>query len=74
MDHLAGPRPGPAWQTVTAGLLFALMIAWSGHDNVLIGLAVVLLAVMLARAIPGHQRPPHADLVAPPQPGKLKVS
>lgn len=43
---------GPAWHTVTAGLLFALMVAWSGHDSVLIGLAVVLLAVMLVRAIP----------------------
>ena len=60
MDHLAGPRLGPAWHTVTAGLLFALMIAWSGHDSVLIGLAVVLLAVMLVRAITGHLRRPHA--------------
>lgn len=65
---------GPAWHTVTAGLLFALMIAWSGHDSVLIGLAVVLLAVMLVRAITGHLRRPHADPVSPPQPGKLKVS
>jgi len=65
---------GPAWQTVTAGLLFALMIAWSGHDSVLIGLAVVLLAVMLARAITGHLRRPHAGPVSPPQPDKLKVS
>ena len=65
---------GPAWHTVTAGLLFALMIAWSGHDSVLIGLAVVLLAVMLVRAITGHLRRPHAGPVYPPQPGKLKVS
>ena len=65
---------GPAWHTVTAGLLFALMIAWSGHDTVLIGLAVVLLAVMLAQAMTGHLRPPHAGPVPPPQPGKLKVS
>ena len=65
---------GPAWHTVTAGLLFALMIAWSGHDSVLIGLAVVLLAVMLVRAITGHLRRPHADPVSPPQPSKLKVS
>ena len=64
---------GPAWQTVTAGLLFALMIAWPGHNNVLIGLAVVLLAVMLARAIPGH-RWPHAGPIPPPRAGKLKVS
>ena len=59
---------------MTAGLLFALMIAWSGHDSVLIGLAVVLLAVMLVRAITGHLRRPHAGPVSPPQPGKLKVS
>jgi hypothetical protein len=25
----------PAWQTVTAGLLLTLMIAWSGHEDVL---------------------------------------
>ena len=65
---------GPAWHTVTAGLLFALMIAWSGHDIELIGLAVVLLAWMLVQAITGHLRRPHADPVSPPQPGKLKVS
>ena len=65
---------GPAWHTVTAGLLFAVMIALSGHDNLLIGLAVVLLAVMLVRAITGHRRLPHAGPVSPPRPGKLKVS
>jgi Family of unknown function (DUF6064) len=65
---------GPAWQTVAAGLLFALMVAWSGHDNVLIGLAVVLLAVMLVGAITRHPRPRRAGPVPPPQPGKLKVS
>jgi hypothetical protein len=52
---------GPAWHTVTAALLFAVMIVLSGHDNLLIGLAVVLLAVMLASAITGHSRTPHAD-------------
>jgi hypothetical protein len=51
---------GPAWHTVTAGLLFALMTAWSGHDTVLIGIAVVLLAWMLVQAIVGHHRPSHA--------------
>jgi len=58
---------------VTAGLLLALMIAWSGHGNVLIGLAVVLLAVMLAEALTGHRRP-HAGPVPPSRPAKLKVS
>jgi hypothetical protein len=65
---------GPAWHTVTAGLLFALMIAWSGHDTVLIGVAVVVLAGMLVQAITGHHRPSHAGTVPPSQPGKLKVS
>ena len=65
---------GPSWQTVTAGLLFALMIGWSGHDDVLIGIAVVLLAWMLVQAITGHHRPPHAGPIPTSQPGKLKVS
>jgi hypothetical protein len=55
---------GPAWHTVTAGLLFALMIAWSGHDDVLIGVAIVLLVVMLALGIITGRPPPH-----PSQPG-----
>jgi hypothetical protein len=68
---------GPAWHTVTAGPLFALMIAWSGHDTVLIGITAVLLAWMLVQAITGHHRPspaiPHRP-GPPSQPGKLKVS
>jgi hypothetical protein len=63
---------GPAWHTVTAGLLFAVMIAWSGHDNVLIGL--VLVAVTLVQAIVAHRQPPPAGPVLPSQAGKLKVS
>ena len=59
---------------MTAGLLFALMIAWSGHDNVLIGLAVVLLAVTLTPALTGHRRLSRAGPVPPPPAGKLKVS
>lgn len=64
---------GPAWHTVTAGLVFALMIAWSGHNNVLIGLAVVLVIVTLAQALTSHPRT-HARPVPPSRPGKLKVS
>jgi hypothetical protein len=64
---------GPAWHTVTAGLLFALMIAWSGHDNVLIGLAVVLVIVTLVQALTSHPRP-HVGPVPPSRPSKLKVS
>jgi Family of unknown function (DUF6064) len=58
---------GPAWQTVTAGLLFALMIAWSGHEDVLAGLAVVLVAVTLVQAIKGHHEPPRARPIPPPR-------
>jgi len=64
----------PAWQTVTAALLLALMIAWSGHEDVLAGLAVVLVAVMLVQAIKGHSRPPHTRPIPSAQPGKLTVS
>ena len=56
----------PAWQTVTAGLLLALMIAWSGHEDVLTGLALVLVAVTLTQAIKGHPRPAHAGPISPP--------
>jgi hypothetical protein len=57
----------PAWRTVIAGLLLALMIAWSGHEDVLAGLALVLAAISLAQAIKGHPRPPHAEPASPPR-------
>jgi hypothetical protein len=59
---------------VTAWLLFALIIAWSGHEDVLMGLAVVLVAVTLAQAINGHRRPPHGRPIPPARTAKLKVS
>jgi hypothetical protein len=65
---------GPAWHTVTAGLLFALMIAWSGHDQVLIGLALVLVAVTLTQALTGHRRLSRAGPIPTPSASKLKVS
>jgi hypothetical protein len=55
-------------------LLFALMIAWSGHEDVLMGLAVVLVAVTLAQVINGHRRPPHGRPIPPARTAKLKVS
>jgi Family of unknown function (DUF6064) len=65
----------PAWRCVTAGLLLGLMIAWSGHEDVLIGLALaVLAAVTLAQSIHGHRRPPRTRPIPPARPGKLKVS
>jgi hypothetical protein len=50
------------------------MIAWSGHEDVLAGLAVVLVAVTLVQAIKGHPRLPHAGQIPSAQTGKLKVS
>jgi len=67
-------KSSPAWQSVTAGLLLALMIAWSGHEDVLMGLAFVLVAVTLAQAINGHRRPPRGRAIPPARAGKLKVS
>jgi hypothetical protein len=64
----------PAWQSVTAGLLLALMIAWSGHEDVLTGLALVLVVVTLAQAIHGRRRPSRARPIPPAGTGKLKVS
>jgi hypothetical protein len=63
----------PAWQTVTAGLLLALMIAWSGHEDVLTGLALILVTVTLTQAIRAHPRPPHTG-PTPVRTGKLKAS
>ncbi len=63
----------PAWQNLTAGLLLALMIAWSGHEDVLMGLAVILIAVTLAQAI-GYRRPPHRRPIPPARPARLTVS
>jgi uncharacterized protein DUF6064 len=40
-----------SWQTVVAGLVLAVMIALSGHDTLLIGIAVVLVAVTVAQMI-----------------------
>ena len=64
----------PAWETVAAALLFALLVAWSGHDTVLIGAAVVLLIATLAQALTGHPRPSQAGPIPPSQPGTLKLS
>ena len=57
------------WQTVTAGLLLALLIAWSGHDNILIGIALVLTALTVTQAIRGNAQGLSAS--RPPRPGRL---
>ncbi|HTT55103.1 MAG TPA: DUF6064 family protein [Streptosporangiaceae bacterium] len=60
-------------QTVTAGLLLALMIGWSGHDNVVIGLALVLVGATLAQAIRGRSLPPQPPQLPPLPREKLEV-
>ncbi len=57
------------WQTVVAGVVLAVMIAFSGQDVVLIGIALILVAVTLAQAIWGDAqrlrvgRPPRSERV-----------
>jgi hypothetical protein len=63
-----------ARQTLAAGLLLALMIAWSGHEDVLTGLALVLVGVTLAQTIRGHPRPLHPGPIPSARTDKLKVS
>jgi Family of unknown function (DUF6064) len=57
-----------SWQTVAAGLLLAVMIAWSGHDDVLIGTALILVAVTFAQTIRGGAQRLHAG--RPPRPAR----
>lgn len=64
----------PAGQTLTAGLLLALMIGWSGHEDVLNGIALVALAVTAALAIRAGRRLPRARPAARARTGQLKVS
>jgi hypothetical protein len=64
----------PAGQTLTAGLLLALMIGWSGHEDVLNGIVAVALAVMATMAIRASQRLPAAHPAARARTGQLKVS
>jgi len=56
------------WQTVVAGLVLAVMIAFSGHDDWLMVIGLTLIAVTLAQAIWGDARRLHAS--RPPQPGR----
>ena len=48
------------WQAVTAGVLLAMMIVFSGHDDWLIGIALVLVAVTFAQAVWGDVQRLHA--------------
>jgi hypothetical protein len=61
-------------QTMTAGLLLALMIGWSGHDNIMIGLALLLAAASLAQSIRSRPLPAQARELPQPHVDQLKVS
>ena len=55
-----------SWQTVVAGLVLAAMIAGSGHDDVLMMAALVLVAVTFAQTIWGDAQRLYAG--RPPRP------
>lgn len=57
-----------SWQTVAGGVLLALMIAFSGQDVVLIGIALLLAGVTLAQAIWGDAQRLYTS--RPPKPGR----
>jgi hypothetical protein len=61
-----------SWQTVAGGVLLAAMIAFIGHDDLLIGTALVLTAVTLVQTIRGDAQRLHAS--RPPQPGRVLTS
>jgi hypothetical protein len=50
-----------SWQTVAAGVLLAAMIAFTGHDDLVIGTALVLTAVTLVQTIRGDAELLHAN-------------
>jgi hypothetical protein len=60
------------WQTVAAALSLAAMIALSGHDDLLIGIALILVAVTFAQTLWTDVQRLHADL--PPQPERVLTS
>jgi hypothetical protein len=53
------------WLTMAAGFVLAWMIIWSGHDDVEVMVALLLVVVTLASAIWGDAQPPRAS--RPPQ-------
>ena len=56
------------WQTVVAGVVLAVMIAFSGHDDWLMVIGLILVAVTFLQAIWSDARRLHAS--RPPQPGR----
>jgi hypothetical protein len=41
----------PGWQTPAAGALLTLMIVWSGHEDVLMGIALVLITLTFMQVL-----------------------
>jgi len=56
-----------SWQTVVAGVLLAAMIAFTGHDDLVIGTALVLTAVTLVQTIRGDVELLHAGRPQQPE-------
>jgi uncharacterized protein DUF6064 len=56
-----------SWQTVVAGVLLAAMIAFTGHDDLVIGTALVLTAVTLVQTIRGDTQRLHASRSPQPE-------
>src|SRR5207247_2307820 len=61
-----------SWQTVAAGVVLAAMIAGSGHDDVLMVAALVLVAVTFVQTIWGDAQRLHAG--RPPRPERVLTS
>ena len=61
-----------SWQTVVGGVLLAVMIAFTSHDDLMIGTALVLTAVTLVQTIRGDAQQLRAN--QPPQPKRALTS
>ena len=61
-----------SWQTVAGGVLLAAMIAFIGHDDLVIGTALVLTAVTFVQTIRGDAQRLHAS--RPPRPKRVLTS
>jgi Family of unknown function (DUF6064) len=55
------------WQTIVAGVLLAVMIAFTGHEDLLIGTALVLTVVTLVQSIRGDAQQLRADQPQQPE-------
>ncbi len=58
-----------SWQTVAAGVVLAALIVFSGHDDLQVVIALVLVAVTFAQSIWGNAQQLHAG--QPPRPERV---